>query len=150
MSSPAVCDDIGSVGGVPLNVAAWTCAIPQGVLALVAEANEQKPITETEPFLILEINEPALILRQPAFAGCDVSKAAIAAVVAAHMTEVTDIDNRPSRLIFRETFRQMVLAFNDLAWTPWTRWVAGLPDVGKLFYAVSTTEVFAVANPFHS
>ncbi len=145
-----------SLGGA-LDVTDWTCNVSKDVLDVCAEVNNTKPITEDDPLLIVELNDEALNVRQQAVpAGVDVSKAAVAAIITEHMAEVQDVFGDPSRLLYRGTAQQYQAALNALCFTHWTRPAAaaglplGLPDIGKAWGAMSSTEVVALAAPFNA
>ena len=132
--------------------------VPQDVLALCAEVDNEKAITMKDPVLILELNEQALNARQLAVpAGVVVSKTAVAGIIGAHMQEVQDVTfGGPSRLVFRGTAKDYQAAQNALCFTHWTRPARAvglppnLPDIGKAYGAVSASEVVALAAPFNA
>ncbi|KAG2449909.1 hypothetical protein HYH02_000015 [Chlamydomonas schloesseri] len=111
-------------------------------------ANSRLRITTDDPLLIVEVNEQAVAARQRAFPGVNVTKPAIAAIITPHLAAEPDLNGGPSHLIYRGTFRQYQRAINDLEGVPWLRRIAGLPDLGKAWGAVSINEVAALAGPF--
>lgn len=149
MSSPTVSSNASSLGGA-WDVEAFTSDVPDRVWAAVAAADQQKRITKKDPLIIIELNDPALLARQAAVPGVNVSKATVAAIITAHMAEVPDLVGAPSGLIFRGTHIQSLNAINALCGTPWVRPMPGLPDLGKTWHAASVAAVGALAPPFNA
>eukprot|EP00197_Chlamydomonas_leiostraca_P006529 CAMPEP_0202870080 /NCGR_PEP_ID=MMETSP1391-20130828/14520_1 /ASSEMBLY_ACC=CAM_ASM_000867 /TAXON_ID=1034604 /ORGANISM="Chlamydomonas leiostraca, Strain SAG 11-49" /LENGTH=143 /DNA_ID=CAMNT_0049550521 /DNA_START=96 /DNA_END=527 /DNA_ORIENTATION=- len=124
--------------------------VPADVLALAKKLAAVQTITEDDPALVVDLQDTALVQRQPG-ANAAALKAAVSAVITgAGMEEVPDVTGAPSRMVFRGSMCAFHGAINGaLYYTPWVRRMAGLPDIGRAWGITGHSEVVPLAPPFN-